>query len=284
MRNSLRLLAVTALAAVGIALGLPAGTASADPARAAAPSAAAAPAAGGYDISHPQCGTTLPTGQAWGVVGVNGGLATTGNPCLISQLSWAAQFSGAVPGQPPVQVYLNTANPGEVRSQVTTWPTTGATPYGACAGGNTTACSWEYGYERAQYSVTSFFVPSAAAARIDVSPASYVWWLDVETSNTWQWGSSAALGRNRASLEGMTAYLTATGAQVGLYSTATQWKSIAGTVGTGSTLRTLDSWLAGASTSTGARSNCAKAPLVAGGDVTMTQFVSGGLDRDVSCR
>ena len=74
MRNTLRLLAITALAAVGVAVT--AGTAS------------AAPTGGGYDISYPQCSTTPPTGQAWGVVGVNGGLATTANPCLSTQLQY----------------------------------------------------------------------------------------------------------------------------------------------------------------------------------------------------
>jgi hypothetical protein len=270
MRNTLRLLAVTALASVAVAVT--AGTAS------------AAPAAGGFDISYPQCGTAFPAAQAWGVVGVNGGLATTANSCLAAQLSWAAQSTGTVAAQPKAQLYLNTANPGEIRTQVTTWPKTGATPYGACTGGNTTACSWEYGWERAQNSVTSIFTPAAVGAKVDANPADYTWWLDVETSNTWQSGSSAALGRNRAALEGMTSYLTGRGGKVGLYSTATQWKAIAGSVGTGSALRPLNSWLAGAASLSGARSSCTKPPLVAGGAVLMTQYVSGGLDRDVSCR
>jgi hypothetical protein len=270
MKNTLRLLAVTALAAVGVAVT--AGTAS------------AAPLADGYDISYPQCSKTPPSGQAWGVIGVNGGLATTANPCLASQLWWADGSIGTVAAHPKTQLYLNTANPGEIRDQVTTWPQAGATPYGTCTGGNTTACSWQYGWERVQQSVTSTFEPAAMFAGIDPNPGSYTWWLDVETSNTWQWGSSAALARNRATLEGMTAYLVNRGGRVGLYSTARQWKAIAGSVGTGSTLRTLDSWLAGASTLSGARSLCAKPPLVAGGAVTMTQYVSGGLDHDVSCR
>jgi hypothetical protein len=270
MRNTLRLLAVTALAAVGVAVT--AGTAS------------AAPVAGGYDIPYPQCPTTPPSGQAWGVVGVNGGLATTANPCLAAQLQWAKQSTGTVASQPKVQLYLNTANPGQIRTQVSTWPKSGGTPYGTCTGGNTSACSWEYGWQRAQNSVTSIFAPAATRAGVNPSAAGYVWWLDVETANTWESGSSTALARNRQTLEGMTAYLTAAGGTVGLYSTAQQWKAIAGSVGTASPLRSLDSWLPGASTLAGASSNCAKAPLVAGGEVVLTQYVSGGLDHDVSCR
>src|SRR3954470_21778159 len=93
------------------------------------PAAQAAIVGGGYDVSYPQCGTTLPTDQAFGIVGVNGGLATTANPCLGSQLAWAWRSSGAVTTQPKAQVYLNTANPGQIRNQVTTWPHEGATPY-----------------------------------------------------------------------------------------------------------------------------------------------------------
>lgn len=36
----------------------------------------------GLDISWPQCSVKVPTSQAFGIVGVNGGLATTTNPCL----------------------------------------------------------------------------------------------------------------------------------------------------------------------------------------------------------
>jgi hypothetical protein len=272
MRNTLRALLVTALAAAGAALALPAGVAS------------AAPVGGGYDVSYPQCGTGLPSGQAWGVVGVNGGIATTANPCLGTQLLWAWDSTGAVAAQPPAQVYLNTANPGSVRDLVTTWPTTGMTPYGACDGGNTTSCSWEYGWERAQNSVNSIFVPSAMTAGVDSVPGDYTWWLDVETGNTWQSGSQAALARNRATLEGMTAYLSGLGGQVGFYSTAQQWKAITGTVGKGSILYHQNSWLAGASSLSGARKLCAEPALVRGGVVELAQYVSGGLDHDVSCR
>lgn len=249
----------------------------------AVPGTALAATSVGYDVSYPQCGSSLPRDRPFAVVGVNGGLATKANPCLSTQLSWASRSSGAVPAQPPVQLYLNTANPGEIRGQVSTWPSAGATPYGRCDGGNSLACSYEYGWERADYSVTTFFLPAALTADVDSSPAAYTWWLDVETMNTWQAGSSAALARNRATLEGMTDYLTSQGAAVGLYSTSYQWNQIVGDVPDDSPLAGLPSWLAGATSLSGARANCSRVPLVPDSEVTMTQFVQNGWDRNTSC-
>lgn len=271
MRNTLRALAVTALAAVGMALTT--GAASAAPV-----------GGGGVDVSYPQCPTALPAGQDWGVVGVNGGLPTRGNPCLAKQLSWAAGSTGSVAAQPRTQLYLNTANPGQLIDRISTWPTFGLTPYGLCTGTNTDACSWQYGWERAQGSVTSFFEPAAVSAGLDPVPGDYVWWLDVETYNTWQTGSAAAQTRNRVSLEGMAAYLASRGAEVGIYAVPDQWDEVVGSVTWDSGLYRLPSWLPGATSADEAWRACAKRSLVAGGTVVMTQYVSAGLDQDVSCR
>src|SRR5687767_9171226 len=130
MRSALRSVIVAVLAVTATLLAAP-GIAS------------AAPTTVGYDVSYPQCGSSLPKDRAFAVVGVNGGLSTKANPCLGTQLAWAWKSSGAVAAQPRAQVYLNTANPGEIRGQVTTWPTTGSTPYGACDGSNSEACSYE---------------------------------------------------------------------------------------------------------------------------------------------
>ncbi len=131
-----RALGAAALAAASLALGVPA--------------AAAHPgddAEVGYDVSYPQCDDALPDDPAFAVVGVNGGLATRPNPCLAEQLAWAAErTTGAVAAQPRLQLYVNTANPGQVRDRVTTWPARGRTPYGRCEGDNSRACSWQYGW------------------------------------------------------------------------------------------------------------------------------------------
>ena len=75
-------------------------------------SALAAPATTGtgYDVSYPQCSTSLPTRPGFGVVGVNDGRAYTANPCLATQYRWAAGATSAV--QPHVSFYVNTGNPG----------------------------------------------------------------------------------------------------------------------------------------------------------------------------
>ncbi|WP_369130164.1 hypothetical protein [Modestobacter roseus] len=251
----------------------------------------------GYDVSYPQCRTELPDDAAFAVVGVNGGLATTPNRCLPEQWVWATEAGGDVPGQPPVQFYVNTANPGQVRDQVTTWPELGSNRYGVCDGGNTAACSYEYGVARAAGDVRIVLaaarelrselgdeVPAEIDAVDDVSDlAGYRWWLDVETMNTWQVGGADAERNNRATLEGMADHFTALGGEVGIYSTGYQWGRIAGSVPAGSSLTGLDSWLAGADDRTDAARRCGREPLVDGGEVTLVQYVVDDLDHNRAC-
>jgi hypothetical protein len=283
MRTALRFVVVAGAVLVTAALGVT-GTAS------------AALSTVGYDVSYPQCGKALPYSPAFAIVGVNGGKATTANPCLQDQLVWAWKSTGVARPQPKAAVYLNTANPGEYISTVTTWPTSGSTPYGTCTATDTRtstptrACSWQYGWERAKNSVVSFFTPAATAAQVATTPATYTWWLDVENDNTWQAGDptkpatvAEAKAQNRATLEGMTAYLASRGAAVGLYSTTTQWNAIIGPVPKTSNLAGRNSWLAGATTLSGAIANCAKPALTPGGHVALTQYVVNNLDRDHSC-
>ena len=121
--------------------------------------------------------------RAFGVVGVNGGL-------LHARPTRASPPSSPGPGSPPArsrsqpkaQLYLNTANPGERDAQVAHLAEDRRDARTAPAPArNSTACSWQYGWERAQNSVVSFFTPAAQAATVDSRPRRYTWWLDVET-------------------------------------------------------------------------------------------------------
>ena len=260
---------------------------------------AAAPPTGhndlvGNDVSWPQCDKTLPSGQAFAIVGVTGGLANNTNPCLSDQLVWAGRSTGGTK-QPKVALYVNTANPGHEGSW---WPSTNiyrdvevANPYGTCAperegeveGPVNLACSYMYGYAKAY---------DDAADRGVTNPGTYFWWLDVETGNSWQTGTNGT-ALNRATLEGMVTFFKSItagrkdaegkAAGVGIYSTGSQWGTIAGTVPSTSPLKGLPSWLAGAKTLRGAKSNCSLTVLTPGSPVTVTQYVSDGLDYDYSC-
>lgn len=228
----------------------------------------------GNDISWPQCNKTLPNGQAFGIVGVNNGLANNTNPCFATQLAWANRSKGGT-GQPLAALYANTANPGLAGSW---WPTSNTysgititNPYGDCTGANDKACAFIYGYAKAY---------DDGNIRGVSNPSSYLWWLDVETINSWQADKAA----NAADLEGMTAYFQSIGARVGLYSTNYQWGQIVGTVSAGSNLNYLRSWIAGASSESSAKNMCATAkPLTAGSSVTVVQFIQKSVDYDFSC-
>ena len=109
----------------------------------------------GNDISWPQCGGSYPSGQAFGIVGLTGGLANRLNSCFASELSWALGSSGGLTSVPLASLYVNTADPGQLISQVTDWPTNNVDPNnvdvaqldpyggGTCDGTDSPACSWQ---------------------------------------------------------------------------------------------------------------------------------------------
>ncbi len=260
----------------------------------------------GNDISFPQCGGSLPSGQAFGIVGVNDGLANTPNPCLgpspsypsytQSELYWAVVDSSGKGSQPRASLYLNTADPG---NGVPDWPTTSMSndQYGSCGasgttgvGEDTTACAWQYGYNKAAQDA-SWLASAADAINAKEQPFSvsgaakaYPWWLDVETGNSWQSGSTG-LAMNVADLQGMVAALSAAGAtHVGVYSTSYQWSQVTGGLKStaGTSLEGLPDWIPGARRLSGAISNCQLTSFT-GGVVELTQWFSKPYDSDYAC-
>ena len=275
------------------------------------PAPAKTPAATtGSDISYPQCSLTPPSNQLFGVIGVNGGTAKDFNPCLAKQFAWATKTQGGT-AQDRASLYINTANPA---GQGSWWPASdsdrpaidGTVPGPTAAlstapvtypNGRTVgcspasdpygpACSYVYGYVRAMQAV------EYAKETLGTSYAGTLrWWLDTETSNTWA-GSTTA---NAASLAGAATALARASSdgttRVGVYSTTAQYAAITGGTGTAvpnlpdgetSPLVGMPEWGAGASNLKGAQSNCGVKPFT-GGAITLTQYVSGSFDFDVSC-
>jgi len=286
-----------------------------------APAMASTPAKGGRDhphsvpvgddISYPQCGRPLPTGQAFGIVGVNNGFANASNPCLGAELAGAVHRSTGASSQPKASVYVNTTDPGNSYNgqRIRDWPTSGRTPYGACrttiehgsaVGQNSAACAWEYGYQKAAQDVVWLqkYAAEPPAARPEVwwlnvtqeyaavsgvptQASDYHWWLDVETGDVWQ----TATKLNDAVLQGMVHALTLAGVtSLGAYSTTYQWNQITGgTTSAAGSLYALSDWVPGATSLAGAERNC-KQPPFTGGRVVVTQWSGGRYDGDYVCR
>lgn len=249
-----------------------------------APALAATPRPTGTDVSYALPGTSsdcvrgLTSGVPFALVGVNSGLPTGTNPCLVAQLAWAATATGT--GRPAVEVYVNAANPGDVRRLAAWWPSADRTragkavPHvpGRCSGGNTVACAYVYGWSIAADDLGRG-VPSGV----------HRWWIDVETANTW---SSRSTERNRSVVEGMSARFTAAGHVVGLYGLPSEVPFLLGTIAAHTALASAPTWISGDGDAAAAAHRCTLAPF-SGGRTTLSQYTvseSGSLlGQDVAC-
>ncbi len=214
----------------------------------------------GHDISYPQCGRGLPAASSFGIVGVNGGKPYTANPCLASEYSWAAATSGGA------AFYMNTADPG-ARTTSLDWYGQ-RSPDATCRPGREAACAYNFGYNAAATAM------SYAQAQTGHG-ANTMWWLDVETENSW---STTDLNANVASIRGSIDFLQRQpGVKVGIYSIRQMWTRIAG-----NTVIDLPNWVAGARDLANAQVRCAPAFSATGGPVVLTQFVNG-YDLNYAC-
>jgi hypothetical protein len=233
----------------------------------------------GYDISYPQCGGPFPTNRSFGIVGVNRGIVFSANPCLAaghgpSELAWG--------GGAQAQLYANTGNPGPALSSH--WPNGQTFPRacntGTSPGSDTADCAYDYGWNAAadsyQVAVRAYISLGLAPAGATSTPAANVWWLDVETGNSWR----SAVRLNVATLQGAVDYLeSADAASIGFYSTQQQWDQITG----GShAFATNATWVAGATTARQARNNCGGSAFTDGG-VALAQYFAKGFDANLAC-
>lgn len=223
----------------------------------------------GYDISWPQCGAPYPANPAFGIVGVNGGKVFSVNACLASQLAWAGGATG--------QLYANTGNPGPALSSF--WPLGQTTPrFCDSANPDTADCAFDYGFNAARHSFDTA-VAAYQSLGLVASPSGAIWWLDVETSNSWR--TDPAL--NVAALEGAVTFLrdVAGITKLGFYSTTVQWGLITG--GT-QVFAAYPSWGAGSPSEKAAKTLCASTRTsFTGGRLVMVQYPYAGFDANLVC-
>ena len=100
----------------------------------------------GYDVSYPQCRSTLPGSAAFGIVGLNGGAPLLSNRCFARQVAWAR-------GTGAYAIYINTAYSG-------------------------TGDPVAYGKRLAEDAIAREHAAGVSGVG--------VWWLDVELTNSWK--------------------------------------------------------------------------------------------------
>lgn len=204
----------------------------------------------GYDVSYPNCSATPPSGSAFGIVGVNGGRPFTTNSCFGAEYTTAASTGSA-------SVYINTGYSGAYRKNITSRCASLVSTSGLSG---SAAQAWEIGCSEGDMSHTD----------VGASKTPVVWWLDVETGNSW---SSSNLALNQDTIQGAAAGLKADGAAyVGVYSTAASWKTITGGSYTPSSADA--EWVAGGSCAT---------PFDADQVWLSQQGTVGGVDTDFAC-
>jgi hypothetical protein len=215
----------------------------------------------GYDLSYPDCskviGPTASSGKAYAfaVMGVNDGKPFTANGCL------AGEYHAAVANGLSPSLYMNTAAP--IGSTAKTYENLGPK---TCAKADKVCLAYNYGYQMAT---------AAHASAASQAATSSTWWLDVETANSW----TRDLSENTATLQGAIDALTALGiANVGVYSTPSEWTTITGNAQLG-----VPVWVAGALSLDTANQFCTAS--FTGGAVWLVQSfnASRGYDEDYAC-
>jgi hypothetical protein len=204
----------------------------------------------GYDVSYPQCGGPTPAGS-FGIVGVNSGRPFTNNGCL------GAEYAAAPKSTAP-SLYINTGYAVAYRNNTTA----GCSALSKSVSGTSKEIqAWAIGCGEAETSM------SYATAQGAIGPA--VWWLDVETANSW---SSSNLTLNRYAIQGAVTRLAQSGPQVGIYSSASMWSAITG--GNFTPTNVAADWEA-------AGGSCS-APFTSS-RVWLVQSTTSGFDSDLAC-
>jgi len=207
----------------------------------------------GNDISYPQCGTSNLPQNAFGIVGITGGRAFTGNPCLSKEFAWASNLPN------PPSVYMNLNAPiGPTASEGMSGP------YGNCAKEDGLCQAKNYGYNAAQYAF------SYAADQDVLSP---MWWLDIEVANSW----SSDTSLNQRTIDGAVRFFAEQEEiAVGIYSTPSMWSSI-----TENYRNHLPAWFPAGSMPP--ETYCSSKYSFTGGPVYLVQYISNGFDTNYAC-
>lgn len=205
----------------------------------------------GVDVSWPNCGVQIPASATFGIIGVTEGTVYSAtNPCLAAQ---AAHFPKTLSlytnsGWNDHSAHLNPSSPK------------------ACPPEDADCLAYNYGYNAG---LAAYDAATAAGV------SSSMWWLDVESDNTW---NDDAI-QNRNSLQGEHDALTTRGATtIGVYSTTSAWSTI-----TGDWQNSWPNWIGSDDPASAHGRQACTGHHFTGGPTLVIQSDPHRTDRDIAC-
>ncbi len=225
----------------------------------------------GYDVSYAT--RVYPaTIFNFAIVSVTRGKALVDNKRFVSEFAWA-RFGAAA--APTIYMNLNAPYGSTVAGHI-------GSPKACAAATNSepTACEgYNYGYNAAKHSYAYAKANNAVSA---------IWWLDIETANSWSEDPAV----NDATLQGAIDYLNAQGIRVGVYSMAFMWREIMG-VGfvpkqaLGGSMVTTPVWMpVGIMSQVAATNSClTRTSFIPGNPIWLVQYEasSTAIDQNLAC-
>jgi hypothetical protein len=209
------------------------------------------PGSTGVDVNWPNCAAQIPASATFGIIGVTERTAySTTNPCLAAQ---AAHFPKTL------SLYANSGWNDHSTHLDPSSPK-------ACLPEDADCLAYNYGYNAG---LAAYDAATAAGV------SSGMWWLDVESDNTW---NDDAI-QNRNSLQGEHDALTARGATtVGVYSTTSGWQTI-----TGDWQNSWPSWIGADDPASAQDRQACTGHQFTGGPTLVVQSDPHRVDRDIAC-
>lgn len=229
----------------------------------------------GYDVSFNT--KSYPTWFNFAIFSVTRGKAFRHNDRLAYEYSWAKFGSHTAP-----TLYMNLNAPygstvaGHIDSPKSCAPRAAGS---SATSTEPTACEgYNYGYNAAQ---------DAFAYAKSGGIESRLWWLDIETENSW----SASTTVNSATIQGAIDYLNTQNIRVGIYSMPSMWKKIAGkdfipTQTIGGNPIAIPIWLPiGTATQVKAINTCLIASFISGSPIWLVQYEANAtaIDQNLAC-
>ena len=202
------------------------------------------------DLSWPNCEIRSVQNNELGIVGVTGGLSFRASPCVAQETRLFKNYG----------LYMNSGYPGLVKAAKFQ-----STPL-SCEAMDESCISYNYGYNAALYAIHYASLQGAH---------SNIWWIDVETENSWSENSSYNVSTLRGMVDAIKHSMILNA--VGFYSNSRQWKII-----TGDWKNHLPSWVATGNNSYDLATTYCRANDFTSGGTWLSQYVNI-VDKDYPC-